>query len=79
MAVLCMCLTMKEFFFSGSTDKSICIWKREINKRDMKECLQGAPGSVGSGFILHSGSLEVWWIPKYSGEIKESLIHGTHK
>ncbi|XP_049346038.1 protein JINGUBANG [Solanum verrucosum] len=80
MAVLCMCLMMGEFLCSGSADKSICIWKREINGGLFKfgvikghegpvKCLQASTGSVGGGFMLYSGSLDkslrVWWIPKY--------------
>ncbi|MCE3050595.1 hypothetical protein HAX54_047634 [Datura stramonium] len=95
MAVLCMCLMMGEFLCSGSADKSICIWKREINGGLFKfgvikghegpvKCLQASPGSVGGGFMLYSGSLDkslrVWWIPKYTDEKKDSsLIHGTQK
>lgn len=80
MAVLCMCLMMGEFLCSGSADKSICIWKREINGGLFKfgvikghegpvKCLQASTASVGGGFMLYSGSLDkslrVWWIPKY--------------
>ncbi|CAN4112662.1 unnamed protein product [Withania somnifera] len=87
MAVLCMCLMMGEFLCSGSADKSICIWKREINGGLFKfgvikghegpvKCLQASPGSVGGGFMLYSGSLDkslrVWWIPKYTDEKKDS-------
>ncbi|KAK4379766.1 hypothetical protein RND71_001628 [Anisodus tanguticus] len=86
MAVLCMCLMMGEFLCSGSADKSICIWKREINGGLFKfgvikghegpvKCLQASPGSVGGGFMLYSGSLDkslrVWWIPKYNDEGKK--------
>ncbi|XP_060217464.1 protein JINGUBANG [Lycium barbarum] len=95
MAVLCMCLMMGEFLCSGSADKSICIWKREINGGLFKfgvikghegpvKCLQASPGSVGGGFMLYSGSLDkslrVWWIPKYNDDKKDSsLIQGTQK
>lgn len=87
MAVLCMCLMMGEFLCSGSADKSICIWKREINGGLFKfgvikghegpvKCLQASPASVGGGFMLYSGSLDktlrVWWIPKY--EKKDSSL-----
>ncbi|CAN4080648.1 unnamed protein product [Withania somnifera] len=89
MAVLCMCLMMGEFLCSGSAEKSICIWKREINGGLFKfgvikghegpvKCLQASPGSVGGGFMLYSGSLDkslrVWWIPKYSDEKKDSSL-----
>ncbi|XP_004229169.1 protein JINGUBANG [Solanum lycopersicum] len=82
MAVLCMCLMVGEYLCSGSADKSICIWKREINGGLFKfgvikghegpvKCLQASTNSVGGGFMLYSGSLDkslrVWWIPKYGG------------
>ncbi|KAL0464486.1 UNVERIFIED_CONTAM: protein JINGUBANG [Sesamum latifolium] len=80
MAVLCMCL-MGEYLCSGSADRSICVWKREINGglfRHMVikghegpvKCLQASPVRVGGGFMLYSGSLDkslrVWWVPNYS-------------
>ncbi|XP_059310557.1 protein JINGUBANG [Lycium ferocissimum] len=89
MAVLCMCLMMGEFLCSGSADKSICLWKREINGGLFKfgvikghegpvKCLQASPGSVGGGFMLYSGSLDkslrVWWIPKYNDDKKDSSL-----
>ncbi|KAL2230453.1 protein JINGUBANG-like [Sesamum indicum] len=76
-SVLCMCL-MGEFLCSGSADRSICIWKREINGglfRHMVikghegpvKCLQASQVKVGGGLMLYSGSLDktirVWWIP----------------
>ncbi|XP_016472762.1 protein JINGUBANG-like [Nicotiana tabacum] len=89
MAVLCMCLMKGEFLCSGSADKSICIWKREINEGLFRvgvikghegpvKCLQASPVSVGGGFMLYSGSLDkslrVWWIPNYSDEKKETTL-----
>ncbi|KAK4414516.1 protein JINGUBANG [Sesamum alatum] len=80
MAVLCMCL-MGEYLCSGSADRSICVWKREINGGLFKhmvikghdgpvKCLQASPVRVGGGFMLYSGSLDkslrVWWVPNYS-------------
>lgn len=80
MAILCMCL-MGEFLCSGSADRSICIWKREINGALFKhmvikghegpvKCLQASPLRVGGGFMLYSGSLDkslrVWWVPNGS-------------
>ncbi|KAH6803456.1 Transducin/WD40 repeat-like superfamily protein [Perilla frutescens var. frutescens] len=80
MAVLCMCL-MGEFLCSGSADRSICVWKREINGALFKhmvikghegpvKCLQASPLRVGGGFMLYSGSLDkslrVWWVPNCS-------------
>ncbi|XP_031505107.1 protein JINGUBANG [Nymphaea colorata] len=78
MAVLCLC-SVGEFLCSGSADKSIRVWKREIggglsNLRVIcghegpVKCLQASSPSVGGGFILYSGSLDkslrVWWVPK---------------
>ncbi|KAL7616461.1 hypothetical protein Lser_V15G03598 [Lactuca serriola] len=83
MAILCMCIK-GEILCSGSTDKSICIWKREIKGLTKIgvvkghggpiKCLQASPNSVGSGFLLYSGSLDksirVWWIPYYQDGVK---------
>ncbi|KAF7836125.1 protein JINGUBANG [Senna tora] len=70
MAVLCMCL-MREILFSGSSDKSIGIWKREgyggklckigvINGHEGPvKCLEATYSSRnGGGFMLYSGSLD---------------------
>ena len=68
MAILCMC-QMGEFLCSGSTDKSIGIWKREAYVKLSKvgvisghegpvKCLQASPGNFGYGFLLYSGSLD---------------------
>ncbi|KAF5469790.1 hypothetical protein F2P56_010350 [Juglans regia] len=80
MAVLCMCL-MGEILCSGSADKSIGIWKREIYGKLSKvgvisghegpvKCLQPSASNVGGGFLLYSGSLDksirVWWVPNHS-------------
>lgn len=80
MAVLCMCL-IGEFLFTGSADKSIGIWKREVFGKICKvgvinghegpvKCLQGSSSNrIGGGFLLYSGSLDksvrVWWVPRY--------------
>ncbi|CAK9165526.1 unnamed protein product [Ilex paraguariensis] len=94
MAVLCICL-MGEFLCSGSADKSINIWKREINgglwrvgvirgHEGPVKCLQASPNSVGGGFMLYSGSLDrslrVWWVPKYSAKTEDrSSTQSTEK
>ncbi|XP_059649168.1 protein JINGUBANG [Cornus florida] len=85
MAVLCVCL-MGEFLCSGSADKSIGIWKREVNGGLFRvgvirghegpvKCLQASPSSVGGGCLLYSGSLDkslrVWWVPKHSCKAEE--------
>ncbi|KAL4561784.1 hypothetical protein LXL04_033958 [Taraxacum kok-saghyz] len=78
MAILCLCIK-DAILCSGSTDKSICIWKREIKGLTKIgvvkghggpiRCLQASPNSVGGGFLLYSGSLDksirVWWVPYY--------------
>ncbi|KAK1353771.1 hypothetical protein POM88_052136 [Heracleum sosnowskyi] len=66
---------------SWVADKSIGIWKKEINGRLFRvgvirghegpvRYLQASPSSVGGGFMLYSGgldkSLRVWWVLKYS-------------
>lgn len=86
MAVLCMCL-MGNILCCGSADRSISIWKREINgwlfrfgiikgHEGPVKCLQASPRCVGGGFMLYSGSLDkslrVWWIPKYSAEAEDT-------
>ncbi|KAK6140503.1 hypothetical protein DH2020_025750 [Rehmannia glutinosa] len=86
MSVLCMCL-MGEFLFTGSADKSICVWKREINGALFRcmvikghegpvKCLQASPVRVGGGFMLYSGSLDksfrVWWVPNYTEDNDKS-------
>ncbi|KAL0413649.1 UNVERIFIED_CONTAM: protein JINGUBANG [Sesamum radiatum] len=88
-SVLCMCL-MGELLCSGSADRSICIWKREINGglfRHMVikghegpvKCLQASQVRVGGGLMLYSGSLDktirVWWIPNYSADEYDKDIH----
>lgn len=81
-AVLCLCLCLRgEILCTGSADKSIGIWKKEMNGGLFRvgvirghegpvRCLQASPSSVGGGFMLYSGgldkSLRVWWVPKYS-------------
>ncbi|XP_024984048.1 protein JINGUBANG-like [Cynara cardunculus var. scolymus] len=78
MAILCMCIK-GEILCSGSTDTSICIWKREVKGLTKIgvvkghggpiKCLQASPNSFGGGFLLYSGSLDksirVWWVPQY--------------
>lgn len=94
MALLCMCL-MGEFLCSGSADKSICIWKREINGALFRhmvikghegpvKCLQASPLRVGGGCMLYSGSLDkslrVWWVPNYSATSQDkSSVEITEK
>ncbi|KAD5802903.1 hypothetical protein E3N88_14263 [Mikania micrantha] len=82
MAILCMCIR-REILCSGSTDQSICIWKREVKGLTKigvvkghggpVKCIQASPNSVGGGFLLYSGSLDksirVWWVPYYYGEV----------
>ncbi|KAL1564356.1 hypothetical protein AAHA92_06708 [Salvia divinorum] len=77
-AVLCVCLMGEIMICSGSADKNVCVWKREVNGglfRHMVikghhgpvKCLQVSPVRVGGGFMLYSGSLDrslrVWWVP----------------
>ncbi|KAF9595089.1 hypothetical protein IFM89_036978 [Coptis chinensis] len=84
MAVLCLCV-MGEFVCSGSANKSIGIWKREvgggllnvgiiIGHEGPVKCLQASSYNVGGGFLLYSGgldkSLRVWWVPKNNSETK---------
>ncbi|GAA0160411.1 hypothetical protein LIER_16971 [Lithospermum erythrorhizon] len=91
MAVLCMCMT-KDVLCSGSTDKSIRIWKREINGGLFRigvirghegpvKCLQPSFNSVGGGFMLYSGSLDkslrVWWVPKYNNDQETANKYST--
>ncbi|KAL9175464.1 hypothetical protein ABFS82_02G114100 [Erythranthe guttata] len=82
-AVLCVCL-VGEFVCSGSADKSICVWRRDLiggglvrymvvkGHEGPVKCLQASPERVGGGFMLYSGSLDksirVWWIPNHSVE-----------
>ncbi|KAF5181312.1 Jingubang-like protein [Thalictrum thalictroides] len=86
MAVLCLCV-MGEFVCSGSADKSIGIWKREIDGKLLNvglirghegpvKCLQASSYNVGGGFLLYSGgldrSLRVWWVPKEEKSVKKT-------
>ncbi|KAK3021626.1 hypothetical protein RJ639_045259 [Escallonia herrerae] len=68
MAVLCMCLR-GDILCSGSADKSIGVWKRELGGGVFRigvirghegpvKCLQVSPNCVGGGFMLYSGSLD---------------------
>ncbi|XP_042515545.1 protein JINGUBANG-like [Macadamia integrifolia] len=70
MAVLCLC-SVGEYLCSGSADKNIGIWKREVNggiysvglirgHEGPVKCLQASSHSVGtgSGFLLYSGGLD---------------------
>lgn len=78
MAVLCLAMA-GDSLCSGSADKSIGVWRREVGGVLCKvlvirghqgpvKCLQASHHSVGGGFLLYSGgldrSLRVWWIPK---------------
>ncbi|KAL6981113.1 hypothetical protein U1Q18_022743 [Sarracenia purpurea var. burkii] len=91
MAVLCMYL-VGDYLCSGSADKSIRVWKREVGgglsrvgvirgHEGPVKCLQASPVSVGGGFMLYSGSLDkslrVWWVAKNSNR-KEESIQGLH-
>ncbi|KAI3498112.1 hypothetical protein L1887_33865 [Cichorium endivia] len=81
MSVLCMCMK-GEILCTGSTDRSIGVWKREVNGLTKIgvmnghdgpiKCLQVSPSSVGGGFLVYSGSLDksirVWWVPKSTKE-----------
>lgn len=88
MAVLCMCI-MGDFLCSGSADKSIRIWRREMSGGIFRvgvikghegpiRCLQASPVTVGGGFMLYSGSLDrslrVWWVPKYCDRSEEKSV-----
>ncbi|PSS24426.1 Myosin heavy chain kinase [Actinidia chinensis var. chinensis] len=85
-AVLCVCLT-GDYLCSGSADKSIGIWRREIGGEICRvgvirghegpvKCLQASPNSIGGGFMLYSGSLDkslrVWWVPKNSSKAEKN-------
>nr|XP_043611347.1 protein JINGUBANG-like [Erigeron canadensis] len=86
MAILCMCIK-GEILCSGSSDKSICIWKREMKGLTKIgvvkghggpiKCLQASPNSVGGGFLLYSGSLDksirVWWVPHYNYDYDDEV------
>nr|GEV90862.1 protein JINGUBANG-like [Tanacetum cinerariifolium] len=79
MSILCMCMK-GDILCTGSTDRSIGVWKREgkglIKMCVMKghdgpiKCLQVAPNSIGGGFLVYSGSIDrsirVWWVPNRS-------------
>ncbi|XP_074284693.1 protein JINGUBANG [Silene latifolia] len=70
MAVLCLSV-MGDIVCSGSADKSICIWKRDVIKGNVLnkvgvirghdgpvKCLQISPNCVGDGYLLYTGSLD---------------------
>ncbi|XP_071708860.1 protein JINGUBANG-like [Rutidosis leptorrhynchoides] len=79
MSIMCMCMK-GEILCTGSTDKSIGVWKREVNgltkigvmmgHEGPIKCLQVSPSSIGGGFLVYSGSLDksirVWWVPNVS-------------
>ena len=83
MAILCMCIK-DEILCSGSSDMSICLWKREVKGLTKIgvvkghggpiKCLQASPNSFGGGFLLYSGSLDksirVWWVPHFDDGVK---------
>ncbi|KAG6424855.1 hypothetical protein SASPL_115275 [Salvia splendens] len=79
-AVLCVCLMGERMMCSGSADKNICVWRREVDGGVFRhmvvkghhgpvKCLQASPVRVGGGFMLYSGSLDrsfrVWWVPAH--------------
>ncbi|PWA76585.1 transducin/WD40 repeat-like superfamily protein [Artemisia annua] len=84
MAIMSMCIK-GEILCSGSSDKSICIWKREVigltkigvikGHEGPVKCLQASPNSIGGGFLLYSGSLDksirVWWVPHYDDGVNK--------
>ncbi|XP_057807800.1 protein JINGUBANG [Salvia miltiorrhiza] len=85
-AVLCVCLMGGMMLCSGSADKSVCVWRREVSGGLVRhmvikghqgpvKCLQASPVRVGGGFMLYSGSLDrslrVWWVPADDKEDKE--------
>ncbi|GJU99835.1 JINGUBANG-like protein [Tanacetum coccineum] len=91
MSILCMCMK-GDILCTGSTDRSIGVWKREgkglIKMCVMKghdgpiKCLQVAPNSIGGGFLVYSGSIDrsirVWWVPNRSkGDDFETKITKT--
>ncbi|XP_047977677.1 protein JINGUBANG-like [Salvia hispanica] len=70
-AVLCLCLMGERMMCSGSADKSVCVWRREVGggvcrhmvirgHQGPVKCLQASPLRVGGGggFMLYSGSLD---------------------
>ncbi|KAG6408547.1 hypothetical protein SASPL_131560 [Salvia splendens] len=70
-AVLCVCLMGERMMCSGSADKSVGVWRREVGggvSRHMVirghqgpvKCLQASPlrAGGGGGFMLYSGSLD---------------------
>ncbi|KAJ1692187.1 hypothetical protein LUZ63_008885 [Rhynchospora breviuscula] len=78
MAVLSLCV-VSELVFSGSGDRSIGVWKREIGGGLGKlgfvrghegpvRCLQASWYRAGRGYVVYSGgldrSLRVWWVPQ---------------
>ncbi|KAK9074348.1 hypothetical protein SSX86_006946 [Deinandra increscens subsp. villosa] len=79
MSILCMCMK-GEILCTGSSDRSIGVWKREVKgltkigvmmgHEGPIRCLQVSPSSVGGGFLVYSGSLDksmrVWWVPSGS-------------
>ncbi|KAI3818459.1 hypothetical protein L1987_12266 [Smallanthus sonchifolius] len=79
MSILCMCMK-GEILCTGSTDRSIGVWKREVKgltkisvmmgHEGPIKCLEVSPSSIGGGFLVYSGSLDksirVWWVPNGS-------------
>ncbi|KAJ0669087.1 putative transcription factor WD40-like family [Helianthus annuus] len=79
MSILCMCMK-GEILCTGSTDRSIGVWKRAVNgltkigvmmgHEGPIKCLQVSPNSIGGGFLVYSGSIDksirVWWVPNNS-------------
>ncbi|XP_076925139.1 protein JINGUBANG-like [Bidens hawaiensis] len=79
MSIMCMCMK-GDILCTGSTDKSIRVWKREVKGLTKigvmnghggpVKCLQVSPSSVGGGFLVYSGSIDksirVWWVPNGS-------------
>ncbi|KAL7604084.1 hypothetical protein Lser_V15G15579 [Lactuca serriola] len=76
MSVLCMCMK-GDILCTGSTDRSIRVWKTEVKGLTKIgvmmghdgpiKCLQVSPSRIGGGFLVYSGSLDksirVWWVP----------------
>jgi WD40 repeat protein len=77
MAVLCLCV-VRDLLCTGSTDKSIGLWRRQSGGELAKvgvmgghegpvKCIQASWCRLSNGCMVYSGSLDktirVWWVP----------------